>query len=47
MDNYEKLKGSISILDSLLDSTLDTSVKLLIEQSVRMQKDVLEELKSK
>ncbi len=47
MDDYNRLKSSIEILESLLDTALDTSTKLMIEQSLRIQKDVLEQLKLK
>ncbi len=47
MDNYNRLKSSVEILKSLLATTLDTSTKLMIEQSLRIQEDVLEQLKSK
>lgn len=47
MDNYERLKSSITVLELLLNTTIDTSVRIMIEQSVRIQKDVLENLKSK
>lgn len=47
MDNHTRLNTSIEILRVLLGTTLDTSTKLMIEQSLRIQEDVLKQLKSK
>ena len=45
MDNYRRLKGSIEILENLLSTSLDASTKIMIESSLRIQREVLEDIK--
>ena len=44
---YEKLRDSIGLLEQELNFPLDQSLKLSIEKSIGLQKEVLELLESK
>jgi len=46
MNKIEQLVGSIEILKGLLKLPIDTSTKILIEHSKRIQLEVIEQLKS-